>query len=78
VIDAFAGLDAAEVFITSSAHMVAALPPEDAHTDDDHPDMGVTIALADGDKCDRCWKILPELLHGDHHLCGRCHDVISG
>ncbi len=24
-------------------------------------DMGVTIALADGDKCDRCWKILPEL-----------------
>ena len=78
VIAAFEGLDAADVFITSSATLVAAPPPADAHIDDDEMTTGVTIALADGDKCDRCWKILPDLNKGDHALCDRCHDVLSG
>jgi isoleucyl-tRNA synthetase len=78
VIAAFHGLDAADVFITSGATLIADTPPADAHIDDDDLTTGVTIALADGDKCDRCWKILPELNEGDHKLCQRCHDVLHG
>jgi isoleucyl-tRNA synthetase len=78
VIAAFDGLNAADIFITSDATLIAGMPPVDAHIDDDDLTTGVTIALADGDKCDRCWKILPELNEDEHKLCGRCHDVLAG
>ena len=35
---------------------------------------------AEGQKCGRCWMILPEVgKHADHpELCDRCHDVVIG
>jgi isoleucyl-tRNA synthetase len=63
-LDAFSGLDAAEIFITSNA----TLSKGDA---DD-----VTISVASGDKCERCWVILPEVTENGE-LCNRCADAVA-
>ncbi|MCD8519580.1 MAG: isoleucine--tRNA ligase [Erysipelotrichaceae bacterium] len=35
---------------------------------------GVTVALAQGDSCPRCWNVTPSV-HEDH-LCDRCHSIL--
>lgn len=63
-LDAFAGLDAAEIFITSSATMEIG------------PIEEVVTSVATGEKCERCWVVLPEVSkNGD--LCNRCNDAVS-
>ncbi|MGI5874218.1 MAG: isoleucine--tRNA ligase [Bacillota bacterium] len=39
-------------------------------------EVNVTVTAAKGEKCERCWKYREDL--DEHHLCGRCHDVVSG
>ena len=77
VISAFDGLDAADIFITSSASLVEATPPKDATLAEDDEMIGVTVALAEGEKCQRCWKILPEVSAEEDAMCKRCEDVTS-
>jgi isoleucyl-tRNA synthetase len=82
VIEAFEGLDAAGIFITSKADLVQASPPDDAILGEDDDQIGVTVALAEGQKCGRCWKILPEVEVGadsaeDEAICARCQDVVA-
>jgi isoleucyl-tRNA synthetase len=38
-------------------------------------DVAVTIDLAEGAKCHRCWRVLPEV--GDGDLCDRCDDAVA-
>jgi hypothetical protein len=38
-------------------------------------DIYVEILLANGEKCDRCWTILPEVESNPNNLCKRCDDV---
>ena len=38
-------------------------------------DIFVDISLAEGDKCQRCWTILPEVKDNHNHLCSRCDNV---
>ncbi len=38
-------------------------------------DIFVDISLAEGDKCQRCWMILPEVKNNKDHLCDRCDNV---
>jgi len=40
------------------------------------PEFTVTINKAEGEKCQRCWKILPEVSKNGG-LCNRCHDVVE-
>ena len=75
VVDAFKGLDAAELFITSGAQLVADTPPPEAHCTDGA--MGVVVELAQGTRCDRCWKMQADRKHATHSLCQRCYDVVS-
>ena len=35
----------------------------------------VEIHLAAGEKCSRCWKVLPEV-KVNHGLCNRCEEVV--
>jgi len=77
VIEAFDGLDAADIFITSSASLKQATPPADARLAEDNETIGVTVALAEGHKCQRCWKILPEVDDAEDAMCQRCDDVVS-
>jgi isoleucyl-tRNA synthetase len=38
----------------------------------------VVPALADGEKCARCWRILPDVGgHAHSHTCERCDEALS-
>jgi isoleucyl-tRNA synthetase len=73
---AFAGQDAASLFITSSATLSSDAAPDGAFRLDAIDDVAVVVAVADGEKCARCWKITPEVT-ADVDICGRCQDVVS-
>ena len=72
---AFAGQDAANLFITSSATLSSDAAPEAAFRLDAIDGVGVIVAVAVGEKCARCWKITPEVT-ADVDICSRCQDVV--
>ena len=74
---AFAGLDLAEVCIVSGATLSEATAPADAFVSPDVPDVAVTVSLAAGDRCQRCWRILPEVEASASDLCERCADAVA-
>jgi isoleucyl-tRNA synthetase len=71
--------DLAELCITSAASVDAAPLPAGAFTLPDVPDVGTVVSLATGARCERCWRVLPEVGHvpGHDDLCQRCADVID-
>ena len=75
--EAIAGLDLAELSITSSATLKVAAVPDGAFTLPDVADIGVVVGLAEGDKCERCWRVLPEVVKHETHLCDRCSEVVA-
>ncbi len=72
-------VDLAELCITSSGDVIAAAPPAEAFTLPDLPGIGVVVRDAPGDKCERCWRVLPEVGSMPEHadLCRRCADVVG-
>lgn len=75
-------VNVAELAITSGATLVIAQPPAGAVTIDDVKDVGVVVNLAEGNKCGRCWRVLPEVnelesnrKHKD--ICNRCEDAVE-
>jgi isoleucyl-tRNA synthetase len=58
---AFDGIDPAEVFRTSQAQLISAEGPADAFKLDDVANVVVVVELARGNKCQRSWRILPEV-----------------
>jgi isoleucyl-tRNA synthetase len=73
------GVDLAELCITSAAQVSVDSVPADAFTLPDVPGVAVVVTGAPGDKCERCWRVLPEVgdvtTHSD--LCHRCADVVG-
>lgn len=55
------GIDMAEVAITSQVTLTTASAPAGAFTLGDVAGVGVVFELAKGNKCERCWKILPDV-----------------
>ena len=53
--------------------------PAGAFTLPDVAGVGVVVALAPGERCERCWRVLPEVGHvpGHDDLCQRCAEVID-
>jgi len=40
--------------------------------------IGVVFEKAEGAKCQRCWKILPDVGQHTHAgVCGRCNDALG-
>jgi len=76
IIDLFKDIDIAEFAITSKATLVMAQPVASAFMLDDVPDMGVVVSKAEGEKCERCWRVLEEV-KAPKHLCQRCDDVVE-
>ena len=76
---AMATIDMADLCITSAARFGDGAAPSGAFTLDDVPGVSVIIEPADGEKCARCWKILPEVGAADGHaeLCHRCADAVA-
>ena len=73
---AFEGQDVAGLFITSAASLTANAAPVDAFQLETINDVAVGFAIADGEKCARCWKISPEV-SAERDICKRCHNVVS-
>lgn len=59
--DAVKGNDMAEICITSQATVKTEAAPTDAFTLDKIDGAGVVFGKAEGKKCARSWKILPEV-----------------
>jgi isoleucyl-tRNA synthetase len=77
-VDALNGIDLAEISITSAATLQPGAAPGGAFTLSDVPDVGVVVELADGEKCERCWRVLPDVgSHGHPGVCGRCDEALG-
>ena len=74
---AFDGLEPADIFITSGAVLTTDAAPEGAFRLDEVADVAVVPGSAEGGKCERCWKILPEVETATVPVCGRCSDAVS-
>jgi len=69
----------ADLCITSQITIVEGTAPEGAFTLDDVAGVGVAFAKACGEKCARCWKVLPDVgTHSHAGVCGRCDEAVSG
>ncbi|HWU18742.1 MAG TPA: isoleucine--tRNA ligase [Devosia sp.] len=58
---ALEGLDLAEIAITSDVALVASEGPAEGFRLEDVPGVSVVPALAEGNRCARSWKVLPEV-----------------
>ena len=78
-IEALKGIDLAEIAITSAATLQQGASPAGAFALPDVPEVGVVVDLASGEKCERCWRVLPDVGSQPDHpgLCGRCADVVG-
>jgi len=72
-------VDLAELCITSAGTARAGTPPDGAFALPDVPEIGVVVAVADGARCERCWRVLPEVgrVAGHDDLCRRCAAVLD-
>ncbi len=68
----------AELCITSNLHLTAKAAPETAFQLADIQGVSVVFDMAEGEKCLRCWQILPEVGAQKHgHTCKRCSDALG-
>ncbi|WP_394179393.1 isoleucine--tRNA ligase [Yoonia maritima] len=67
-----------DLCITSGINVSTDAAPADAFALDEVADVAVVFARAEGDKCQRCWKILPDVgTHKHEGVCGRCDAALS-
>ena len=73
------GVDFAEIAITSGAHVTTRKPPADAFGLPEVAGVAAVFHHAEGDKCARCWMILPEVGKNGAHpdLCNRCAGAVD-
>ena len=74
-----ASVDMAEVAITSALTLAAGEAQGGAFALPDVPGVAVTVGLASGEKCARCWKVLDEVgtITAYAELCHRCADAVE-
>ncbi len=82
VAPAMAGLletvDFAELCITSDLSLTTDPAPEGAFRLADVPGIAVRFHAATGQKCERCWKVLPDVgTHAHPGTCQRCNDALG-
>ncbi len=77
--DLFRSVDLAELTITSSARIETDLAPAGAFRLSDVPGAAAVFAHAPGEKCARCWMVLPEVGQDPAHddLCNRCAEAVE-
>jgi isoleucyl-tRNA synthetase len=73
-----ASIDFADACITSTIEISDDAAPDGAFTLEDVSGVAVIFAKAEGQKCGRCWKILPEVGNSKHpETCQRCSDALG-
>jgi isoleucyl-tRNA synthetase len=78
VLAALQSVDFGNLCITSSISVSADPAPAGAFRLADVPGVGVVFAEAEGEKCQRCWQILPDVGHHKHPgTCARCDSALG-
>ncbi len=71
-------VDFADLCITSGISVTSDPAPEGAFTLADVPGVAVVFQPAVGQKCERCWQILPDVgTHKHPATCQRCNDALG-
>ena len=66
-----------DVTITSQITVSGDAAPADAFRMPETAGVAVSFALATGEKCARCWKVLPDGgTHSHEGVCGRCDEAV--
>lgn len=63
-----------EISITSGFEIYNSKIPEGAFVGNDLKNIGVIVKIAEGEKCERCWKISSSL---KDRICERCRTVLT-
>ena len=72
------GLPMEDICITSAITITEGIAPAGAYTLPDVPGTGVIVDVAPGEKCVRCWKVLPDVgKHKHPQVCERCSDAVD-
>ncbi len=67
-----------DVCITSGVSLTADPAPAEAYRLPEVEGIGVLVETAEGAKCQRCWKILPDVGRHKHPgVCGRCDEALD-
>ena len=76
--DAVRGVDLAELCITSGADISQDASLLDSFTLPEVSGAAVSVHLAEGEKCQRCWKVTEchSKLDKDTPVCARCEGVL--
>ena len=66
-----------DVTITSTITVTGDAAPADAFRLPEVAGVAVSFAKAEGDKCARCWKVLPDVgSHNHEGVCARCDEAV--
>ena len=72
------GIDIDDLCITSGLTVTGDPVPSEAFRMPEVEGIGVVFELATGEKCQRCWKILPDVgRHAHPGVCGRCDSALG-
>ncbi|MCB2116713.1 MAG: isoleucine--tRNA ligase [Rhodobacteraceae bacterium] len=75
---ALKSVDFAELCITSAITLTGDPEPQEAFRLPEVPGVGVVFETAEGEKCQRCWRILPDVgTHSHAGTCARCDGVLG-
>ncbi len=78
ILAALRSVDFADLCITSGLSLTADPEPAGAFRLPEVPGVGVVFEKAFGHKCERCWKVLPDVgTHKHPGTCKRCNDALG-
>ncbi len=78
ILAALRSVDFADLCITSGLSLTADPEPDEAFRLPEVPGVGVVFEKALGHKCERCWKVLPDVgTHKHAGTCKRCNDALG-
>ncbi len=76
--DLLATFDVDDMCITSGLTVTGDPAPAEAFRVPEIDGVAVVFEKAQGEKCQRCWKILPDVgLHSHPGVCGRCNEALN-
>jgi len=78
VLDALTSVEFEDIAITSAITLTDTLANDTGFTLPEIADVAVVFDMAEGQKCQRCWKILPDVgQHSHAGVCGRCDSALG-
>jgi isoleucyl-tRNA synthetase len=78
ILAALKSVEFADLCITSAVQLTHDPEPQEAFRLPDVPGVGVVFERAEGQKCQRCWKVLPDVgSHKHPGTCARCNAVLG-